>query len=253
MTNTLLDRDSLSRKFIISLTHSIEDGTFSETQCLPGERALSSMYGISRQCLREAMHILAAEKIVNIQHGSGTYICPGALLKLRDFLDRNSSHPLSRDEFEQFMEAREIFEINAMPLAIRRATAGHIHTLETIVHDMEKCTDYYDMYRMLDAKFHITLILATQNNVLINSYSTIRESLYSYYKEIRSFIPCDHFVQDVSHSDHAQILSCFRSRDEESARNIMRHHMWASRNILKQYLDYTYSSASVCDAQEAKV
>lgn len=246
MTNILLDRDSLSRKFIVSLTHSIEDGTFGEMERLPGERALSTMYGISRQSLREAMQVLSAEKIVSVQHGSGTYLCPGALLKLRDFLDANNTHPLSKDEFEQFMEAREIFENNAIPLAVRRATPEHIHTLESIIRDMEKCTDYYDRYRVLDAKFHITLMLATQNSVLINSYSTIRESLYSYYKEIRSFIPCHHFVQDVSHSDHVQILSCLHNRDEETARNIMRHHMWASRNILKQYLDRAYSGCEDC-------
>lgn len=243
MSSVQLERDSLSQKFMLSLAHSIEDGTFNEMERLPGERTLSAMYGISRQSLREAIQVLASEKIVTVQQGSGTYLCRGALLKLRDYLDASNSHTLSRDAFEQFMEAREIFENNAVMLAARRATPEIIQKLETILTDMEHCTDYYDMFRVLDAKFHITLMLATQNDVLISSYSAIRESLYSYYKEIRAFIPCQEFLEKVSHSDHVQLVQCLRSRDEATAMNVMRHHMWSSRNMLKQYLDQAYQKA----------
>lgn len=232
-----LDRYTLSQKFLLSFLNCVEDDTFHERERLPSERELASMFGISRQCLREAMQLLASHGVVCIQQGSGTYIREGALKQLHELIDTDVITPLSRDDFEQFMEAREIIENNSIALAVRRATPEMIRRLEDLVNDMEKCLENYDSFRLLDAKFHILLILATQNKILIHSFSTIRTSLYSYYKQIRSVIPNEEFLHQVSHSDHKRILECMYNRDEETARNIMRYHMWSSRSMLKKYFE----------------
>ena len=42
---------------------------------LPPERQLADLLEVSRPSLREALHILQAQGLVQIKHGQGTYVC----------------------------------------------------------------------------------------------------------------------------------------------------------------------------------
>ncbi len=52
------------------------DKKYKPGEKLPNENELSEMLGVSRTTLREAVRILAAGQVVEIQRGRGTYVRP---------------------------------------------------------------------------------------------------------------------------------------------------------------------------------
>ncbi|HBW21554.1 MAG TPA: GntR family transcriptional regulator [Actinobacteria bacterium] len=75
MAADLLDRDSpdpLYEQLAAILRGRIEAGSI--TSRLPSETSLMQEYGISRITARKAVEVLAAEGLVRVSHGRGTFV-----------------------------------------------------------------------------------------------------------------------------------------------------------------------------------
>lgn len=65
---------TLSNRIVNELMEFIREGDFSVGEKLPNEYELSSLLGVSRNTIREALRSLASRNIIDIRQGAGTFI-----------------------------------------------------------------------------------------------------------------------------------------------------------------------------------
>jgi GntR family transcriptional regulator len=72
-----------SRRIAHDLRQAIEGGELAAGQRLPSERDLAARYGTARNTAREAVRLLAAAGLVDVEHGRGVFVHrPAPLLRL---------------------------------------------------------------------------------------------------------------------------------------------------------------------------
>ncbi|HEY2579465.1 MAG TPA: GntR family transcriptional regulator [Streptosporangiaceae bacterium] len=72
-----------SRRIARDLRQAIEAGELAAGQRLPSERELAARYGTARNTAREAIRLLAAAGLVDVEHGRGVFVHrPAPLLRL---------------------------------------------------------------------------------------------------------------------------------------------------------------------------
>jgi len=65
----------LGRQLATQLRVRIMDREFAPGTRLPSETAISADYGVSRVTVRTAVKLLESQGLVDVRHGSGTYVC----------------------------------------------------------------------------------------------------------------------------------------------------------------------------------
>jgi GntR family transcriptional repressor for pyruvate dehydrogenase complex len=97
---------------------------------LPTVQQLAEAMGVSRLTVREALRGLAALGMVDIRHGSGTYVAaPG------DAAVPARPDALSGEYLRELIEARQVIEIEVAGLAAERLTAADSDALVAVLRD----------------------------------------------------------------------------------------------------------------------
>ena len=96
-----------------------EDKIFAPGEQLPNENTLSSRLGVSRATLREAIRILAAQGVLDVYRGRGTFISPD-IYTLNDI--GLESMERVRVHLKDLYEARLLFEPEIASIVCRRAS-----------------------------------------------------------------------------------------------------------------------------------
>ena len=98
-----------------------EDKIFAPGEQLPNENTLSSRLGVSRATLREAIRILAAQGVLDVYRGRGTFISPD-IYTLNDI--GLESMERVRVHLKDLYEARLLFEPEIASIVCRAGSDG---------------------------------------------------------------------------------------------------------------------------------
>ena len=88
---------------------------------LPNENVLSEKFKVSRTTLREAVHILISEGLLNVQRGKGTFVVDQMERQADSGIDLQELHG-KKVTLRDLYETRLIFEPEAAALACKRAS-----------------------------------------------------------------------------------------------------------------------------------
>lgn len=202
---------SLYDQILNQIKQLIINGSLKPGDRLPAERELASLLGTSRHSLREALRVLHALGILEIRPGSGTYVAESAEAALDesvfDSIDK-------KDHRFGILEARKIIEPGIAALAALRASNHNLATLESHVRTMEEQVREGVDYRAADLGFHIALVNATQNLVLIKTIGAME-----------SLIVVMPPAKECSAVSHRRIFEAVRRRDSAAAYLAMEEHI----------------------------
>ncbi|MCH4560645.1 MULTISPECIES: GntR family transcriptional regulator [Mesorhizobium] len=81
----------LPSRIAVSLREKVEAGSLPAGFKFPAEATLAKQIGVSRPTLREAIRILAEERVLEVRHGVGTFVAAPAVRPLRDPLETQQS------------------------------------------------------------------------------------------------------------------------------------------------------------------
>ena len=208
-----------------------EDKIFAPGEQLPNENTLSSRLGVSRATLREAIRILAAQGVLDVYRGRGTFISPD-IYTLNDI--GLESMERVRGHLKDLYEARLLFEPEIASIVCRRASDAELKKIFEVGAEVEKVILAGKDRTEMDSEFHKILVKASHNEFLQRLFPIIDKSIQEAIKLNGCKLPSEDLLAKDTLRDHALLLELLKKRDAVSARiamSIHLHHIITNLNI----------------------
>lgn len=194
------------------------DKKFLKGEKLPNENELSANLQVSRTTLREAIRILVAHNVLEIQRGKGTYVKNSQDLNEEFGLKELSAFKL---DVKDLYEMRLIFEPQSAYYAAKRATEKE---LERILYygrlEEEQIIKKEDRTEVEQA-FHQSIAKATHNEFM-------NQLMPILYQAINKGVPLSDTNEVMVRNtlnDHRMIMEFLSTRDAEGAKTAMKLHI----------------------------
>lgn len=198
-----------------------------EKRFLPGTKLLnetdfSKELFISRSTFREAIKILSARGIVEVRHGSGTFVADSALSgigKMDTYCGINAL---------ELNEIRLMIEPEAAYLAALRASDNELRRIAFYSSQVEEKVLAGVDRRAEEIRFHLSIARAVHNSFMDRLMPTIYDAIDK-SKNVFNYEE----VRQGTILDHRMIVQYLSERNADSARTAMRLHMLRGIQILK--------------------
>ena len=225
-TTDILSRSLLSEQVADHLTTSIMNGEYGIGEKLPTESSLSTRYNVSRTVIREAMKLLKQKGLVESRVAKGTFVIANLDKGIGESIDLILQN-LSGSGQDELLELRRSIEPEFAALAAVKASDEDLENLRALIAEMENCLQNHDRFSELDMKFHMAILAATKNNLMISVMMPIFEKIHQQqYEHIR--IQSDGMYK--SHAQHKTIYTALKARDPEQARSLVKKHINSVEN-----------------------
>ncbi len=204
-----IHRKDVTSGIVENILKMIGDGYWIPGERLPSQRKLASQMDVSMASLREALYSLQAMGVLEMKHGSGTYVSqntvnPGEkLIKL--------SLLLGGLDIKMFFEARRVIETGLSRLAAEHGTDEQISRLFEILEEQNTAFDDGDQDQLheLDLAFHKLIADMANNNFLFQ----INETLFANLDKLFQVLP----FSKNGWSLHYAVAEAIRNRDSDNA------------------------------------
>jgi DNA-binding FadR family transcriptional regulator len=216
----------ISDQIAENLERMIADGSLQPAERLPSERKLSEQMQVSRTALREAIQKLNSKGLVYTRQGGGTYISEGVNPEfVAPLVQLLKDHPETRFDV---LEMRHALEGTAAYYAALRGTDEDKVKIQSCYRDMlaghGRSNDPMDEARA-DAAFHLTIVEASHNLVLLHVMrglfnllqSSISHNLDKLYTLPRVFQPLN--------QQHERLMQCIMRGEPDQARQAAQAHL----------------------------
>ncbi|MBV2184465.1 MAG: FadR family transcriptional regulator [Rhizobium sp.] len=209
-----VQKTSLADTATEAIRAEITNGRFAVGDRLPNEAALSATLGVSRGTVREAVRVLAAQGLLEVRQGSGTYVL--SRTDSRATLDV-ARHASLRDRFE----ARCALDVEAARLAARRATPATVRRLRALL-AQRGGSDAGDRQGFVDRDlaFHKAVVAASGNLALIELFDFFSASIA---ETIRATSGGD--LPEPDMAAHMAIVDAIETGDPDQADAAVRRFM----------------------------
>jgi GntR family transcriptional repressor for pyruvate dehydrogenase complex len=228
-----IHREAISDQITERILSLIRENQLRPGDKLPPERELSSLMGVSRATVREALRSLAMMNVIELRHGSGTFVTslePQLLVENFALVFSLSDH-----SFLQLIEAREVIEPGATALAAQRITEEEIGVLEDILKRSEECLkNTPEEFPQLDIEFHAKIAEYSGNVLLMRIMQAITQMSIASSQRTAS--------TDIGYSTrriqrairmHTDILEAIKAHDANAARQRMFDHLYSVEETLR--------------------
>lgn len=230
MTFKKIERKRLSEQIASEVEEAIISGVYRAGSTLPSEQRLAVQFGVSRNVVREAFKFLKERGLIDIQNGSGAYVCEPNAGAASDALFRYIRLTGAHESIEGLYEARRILEGNNARLAAERADTGNLEILKDCLARMKAALDgSIEKWSDADLAFHLGIARATHNPFL----SILLEPLVD---QLREVIAEGYLVPGATQKGlqaHLQIFDCIKKRNAEGAYQAIMEHLDDSARRVK--------------------
>ena len=184
---------------------------------LPNELELAQQLGVSRATLREAIRILSAQGVLEVQRGKGTFI--------RSDMENagDTLGPLERlkTRLADLFEIRLFFEPDCAALACERATEAEMQAIISQGQHVNELVQNGGNWPDADEIFHKRIAKASHNAFVIRLLPIINSAIHDTMMIANNAAVLGELVV----SDNRMLIEFFRRRDSDGARSAMDIHM----------------------------
>ena len=186
----------------------------------PGQRlpegSLARTLSVSRTPVREALRVLANEGLVDLVPNLGARLVFPTL-----------------EEAGDSFEVREHLEALTASKAAARITPVQVCLLQEAIDEEEEIFSSRDLERYLDVnnRFHLVIAEASGNRTLMEHVAHTLAGTYVFMVFLESFFDFD---SNPSLDEHREILGALKQGDADLAADLMRRHIRASMQALKE-------------------
>lgn len=196
-------------------------------------RTVSQSIGMSMTPVREAMARLASEGMIEHVPGSGTFV-----------------RKISRQEFAQLYDLREVLEPFAAELAAANITSNELAELRSvcrgwraIVDEMTTAqqesatTEQMRRWNDYEARFHQLIFKASRNSWLVKIAGDLQLMTFSFcpQRAMPEFLSLAN--ARTTYRGHARIFKTLKNRDVAQAHALVKRHIRIGRKRVLAFLD----------------
>lgn len=228
-------KPKLADLVIGTLRQRISAGEYRAGAKLPTEGQMTTIFGVSRTVVREAIAALAADGLVQSRQGAGVFVVASATSPFTA-IGADPSNKIS--VAINVLEVRMGIEIEAAGLAAVRRSASQEAAIQEAWNDFERLLKLGTPTGRTDFAFHRAIAAATNNPF----YIEVLDGLGS------RTIPCDvaspwgtesvltFEYQAGLQREHLAILRAISAQDAQAAREAMRQHLSLSQQRYRNRL-----------------
>ncbi|MCF2706709.1 FadR family transcriptional regulator [Arcanobacterium haemolyticum] len=202
----------------------IASGEFGIGEPLPAEMQLSQWLDVSRPTMRAAVRTLAERGVLEVRHGSGTYVTdPSSWTDLSTVIWWLSRTVSSAQLGAYLSQVRRMLEVGAAGLAAANRTQGDVEAMREALDSYSREVDAGDLESasLSDIRFHDLIFRASGNPFLSIIMQPLGQALLESRQQTTSFAD----VRSRATRHHERILRAVEDRDAEGAKAAMRAHM----------------------------
>lgn len=172
---------------------------------IPPEPVLGASLGVSRNTVREAVKALAHAGLLEVRRGDGTYVA--AATEMQALMRRQ----VDRVDLAHLLEVRHAIEVRAAALAAERRTPDDLAVLDAAMARRlaALADDDGPAFITADVDFHIAVVAAAHNPLLVELYDGLVETL-------RASIDHPGDADDLG-PEHDAVLAAIRAGDVNAA------------------------------------
>lgn len=187
-------------------------------QLQPGQRLviddIASAYGVSPIPVREALHLLQAERLVDIKPHIGAAVAP-----------------ISQGAINEVFALMECLELAALRLAVKHVTHEHTAILNAAIASLDEARNEYDRWAERNFSFHLAICSITEmprvRDMTVRVFTEWERMRRHFYRDIQ---PPD---LDQAHKEHVAMVDALKKQDLERLERLTRTH---NQGALKSYL-----------------
>ena len=207
-----LKRENLSNQVFEQIKEMIVRGEITAGKRMIESEIAESM-GISRTPVREAVHKLEAEGLLN-PLPKGGYVVRG----------------LDISDIEETFEIRSILESFASYLAAHRHSNKEIVPLEEKMEEFQRYLDKHDLKELarINTEFHELLYTLSRSPRLVKMIHNLRDEIYFLRKIILRSVD----MARLSNKDHREIIKAIKKREAKKVERLVRDHILRGKEFV---------------------
>ncbi|ANU26231.1 FadR/GntR family transcriptional regulator [Planococcus versutus] len=198
---------------------------------LPSERDLASLFGVSRNSIREALKDLESKEFIEIRQGGGSFRASSKRDLLGDEL-RTHIDKAKAILIDEMLELRRAFEVEAAFLAAQRATPKNLEAIKKVLIQMARAKSDPEKGVQADVDFHLQIAYATKNQLLIDLMGTLATRIEENIRETRRHRFTESNRHQETLNEHEEIYNAIASQNSDLAKRLMGQHISRVRSEL---------------------
>lgn len=210
---------SVTDKIIEQIKNLIIDKTLKPGETLPSEEKMAYQMGVGRGTIREALKVLIYLGFIERQN-KATFVSPNGnkRLHMRDIIESFKKHR----NIMEMIELRKIIEPEAASYAAVRANPKEIEAVEKAYRLMVEYENEIESFIDQDNIFHLAVVRATGNNVLLD----IMKGIQRLMKQSQSLIlKKSKNIKPRSLKFHGKMCSAIKEGNADLAKRLMLDHI----------------------------
>ncbi len=213
----------ISEEIVGQIKELITSGELKPGEKIPSERELSTMLGVSRPSVREAIMVLDAMGLLEARQGGGTFV--------RSLTATTLSDPLALMVEENpallhaLVEVRMGLETWSAYLAAQRATDGEIERMGELLAIMEKQAAQGGWDAEVDSQFHYAITTATHNTLQMHVLNTIHSLFHKTIQVALTEFYRKAGMTELLLTQHRNVFQAIADKKPEQAREAMYQHI----------------------------
>ena len=213
---------NVENRHIKGILQYITTNGFEVNDRLPAERELATNLGISRNSLREAMKILETLGVVEIIHGSGTYL---RKTNIEPGDDGSTWLVIHKDEIFQMLTIREVLDLCAVELIPEKDYLSVRQQMKECISKVQKTAMSNEDMLQHDLAFHNIVRKMAGNDILLNICVSLTGNIYD---ERRVLFDNENRIRK-SIEEHNRIANAFGSLDVNEVKQAYIAHFASTR------------------------
>lgn len=238
-----MQSEDLTARLVRELRSWFYRGLIKPGERLPPERQLAANLRVSRTSLRHATRVLQLMGLLEVKHGSGTYLAnvsENILSQPEDLLV-----PLRGISFAELFEARRAMEAEAAAGAALRATKNDLQKLNKELELMRSSVHDPDRYLQHDQAFHRQIAVASGNAVFLWFFEMICKLIMPAWAARSKTRKLEETL-----AEHSAIVQTLELRDPEAARVAMLKHLALSKFYSDEQIPVEFRVVSNAKSQD---
>ncbi|MFC6487214.1 transcriptional regulator NanR [Nitratireductor sp. GCM10026969] len=226
-------RRKLSDQVLERLREMIVRGELGPGDLMPSERELMERFGVGRPAVREAMQSMHTLGLITISHGERARVSELSADMMFRQMDMVARMLLSAspDNLEHLKEARRLFELGMIRIATERAQPADIEDLKRLVKEQRSRLGDAAAFIKADMAFHRRIASLSDNPIFAAISDAMLNWLFNYHTDLLFWSG----QENVTLSEHEEIVACIEEGDPEQAAAAMRSHLDRSADLYRYH------------------